>query len=93
VPTDEWVRQTLIAVRKHPESPYIFCAKNGKPYTDIRKSFFTVCKKSGIINSHIYETFAVGLQKRTQGILSGGRMDTFWTLEQKTVEVFKFVTI
>ncbi|MFA5038418.1 MAG: site-specific integrase [Candidatus Omnitrophota bacterium] len=34
--------------RKHPESPYVFCNDAGKPYGEIRKSFFTACKKSGI---------------------------------------------
>ena len=46
---------------KHPESPYIFCSKNGKPYGDIKKSFLTAITKSGIIGFHFHDlrhTFA-----------------------------------
>lgn len=66
---NEWVKKTLIAVPKHPDSHYIFCNKDGKPFGDIKKSFFTACKKSGIINFHFHDlrhTFAS--QMRMAGI-------------------------
>jgi len=55
------VRKALVCTRKNPESPYIFCAKNGRPYHDIRKSFWTALKKSGILNFRFHDlrhTFA-----------------------------------
>ncbi len=61
VPMNALVRKTLIAVRKHPDSPYVFCNANGEPYANVRKSFFTAIKKSGIIDFHFHDlrhTFA-----------------------------------
>jgi len=58
---NEQVKTALIRVRKHPDSAYIFCNKDGKPLHDIRKSFFTALKKSGINNFHFHDlrhTFA-----------------------------------
>ena len=115
---NEQVKTALIGVRKYPESPYIFCNNKGKPYYDIRKSFFTALTKSGIINFHFHDlrhTFASQLvmssvdintvrellghkdirmtlryshlapshKQRAVDIL-GQKMDTFWTLEQKS---------
>ena len=48
VPMNEVVKNELIKVRKHPKSPYIFCHPNGQRVKDIRKSFWTALKKSGI---------------------------------------------
>jgi len=48
VPINEQVKTTLIRIRKNPASEYIFCNKNGKPYTQIRKSFCTALRKSAI---------------------------------------------
>ena len=73
VPMNEKVKKTLIEVRKHPDSPYIFCDKKGKPFSDIRKSFFTACKKSGIIDFRIHDlrhTFA------SQLVMSGIDLNT-----------------
>jgi integrase len=58
---NEQVKTALIRVRKNPVSPYIFCDKDGKPYHDIRKSFWTVLRKSGIKDFHFHDlrhTFA-----------------------------------
>ncbi|MDD5546411.1 MAG: site-specific integrase [Candidatus Omnitrophica bacterium] len=55
------VRSTLIKVRKHPSSPYIFVNAKGKPYTDIRKSFHAALHKAGIRDFRFHDlrhTFA-----------------------------------
>ncbi|MFC1709321.1 site-specific integrase [Candidatus Omnitrophota bacterium] len=39
-----------------PDSPPLAnCRADGKPYTDIRKSFFTACKKSAIIDFRFHD--------------------------------------
>jgi integrase len=48
VPMNEAVKDALIKVRRNPKSPYVFCYKNGEQVKDIRKSFWTALKKSGI---------------------------------------------
>ncbi|MFH0931873.1 MAG: site-specific integrase [Candidatus Zixiibacteriota bacterium] len=58
---NELAKKALIAVRKHPNSPYIFCSPDGKPYTNVRRSFFTALKKCGINDFHFHDlrhTFA-----------------------------------
>jgi len=52
---NEMAKTALIRTLKHPDSPYVFCNKNGSPLKDIRKSFFTALKKSGIINFHFHD--------------------------------------
>ena len=55
------VKTALIKVRKHPQSPYIFCSKAGKPFGDIKKSFLTALTNSDIINFRFHDlrhTFA-----------------------------------
>jgi len=47
-PMSDLVKNTLIGIRKHPNSAYIFCDENGLPVRDIRKSFSTALEKSGI---------------------------------------------
>jgi len=120
LPMNEVVQKTIIGVLKNPESQYIFCNKDGQPYGDIKRSFFTACKKSGIINFRFHDlrhTFASQLvmsgvdlntvrellghkslemtlryshlsldhKKRAVDIL-GKRMDTIWTLGDKSKE-------
>ena len=61
VPMSELVKTALIRVRKHPDSQYIFCNKDGKPYHNLRKTFFTALKKAGIIDFRFHDlrhTFA-----------------------------------
>jgi integrase len=48
VPMNELVKNELIKVRKHPKSPYVFCHHDGQKVKDVRKSFWTALKKSGI---------------------------------------------
>jgi hypothetical protein len=47
----EIVQKTIVGVFKNPESQFVFCNKNIKPYGNARKSFFTANKKEDIINS------------------------------------------
>lgn len=61
IPLNEMAKTALIRTSKHPNSPYVFCNKNGKPFGEIRKSFFTALKKSDIINFKFHDlrhTFA-----------------------------------
>ena len=70
---NEQVKTALIQVKKHPESSYIFCNDKGNPYRDIRKSFFTVLKKSGINSFRFHDlrhTFA------SQLVMSGVDINT-----------------
>ena len=39
VPMNEIVQKTIMGVLKNPESQYIFCKEDGKPYGKVRKSF------------------------------------------------------
>lgn len=79
IPMNDIVKKTLIAVPKHPNSPYIFCNKEGLPYGKVRKSFDNALKKSGIIGFRFHDlrhTFAsqcvmAGIDLRTVQELLG----------------------
>ena len=61
VPLNQSAKNTLIKVRKHPDSPYVFCNKSGRPYANVRKSFKTALKKSDIVDFRFHDlrhTFA-----------------------------------
>ncbi|MDD5269766.1 MAG: site-specific integrase [Candidatus Omnitrophica bacterium] len=61
IPLNEQAMVALVKIKKHSDSPYVFCNKEGEPYGDIKKSFFTACTKSGIINFRFHDlrhTFA-----------------------------------
>lgn len=61
IPFNESVRNILIRVRKNPESPYVFNSVNGKPFVDIKKSYYTALSKAGIKNLRFHDlrhTFA-----------------------------------
>ena len=73
IPINEQVKTALIRVRKHPESPYVFTNKDGQTIKDIRKSFFTTLKKSGILSFRFHDlrhTFA------SQLVMSGVDLNT-----------------
>ena len=61
LPMNDKVKSALIAVPKHPESPYIFCKKNGEPFGNVRKSFdklLKVCKIDGFRFHDLRHTYA-----------------------------------
>lgn len=61
IPMNEQVKTALMRVAKHPESQYIFCDKDGNRIGNVRKTFFTALRKSGIKDFHFHDlrhTFA-----------------------------------
>ncbi|MCX5657771.1 MAG: site-specific integrase, partial [Candidatus Omnitrophica bacterium] len=73
IPMNEQAKTALIRVRKHPDSPHIFCKGDGKPFGNVRKSFYTALKKSGIIDFRFHDlrhTFA------SQLVMSGVDLNT-----------------
>ncbi len=73
IPLNDLAKKTLVGVRKHPESPCVFCNKDGKAYHDVRKSFFAALRKCDIINFHFHDlrhTFA------SQLVMSGVDLNT-----------------
>jgi integrase len=73
IPMNEQVKTALIKIRRHPLAPYIFCKRDGSPYGDVDKSFFTALKKSGIMEFHFHDlrhTFA------SQLVMSGVDLNT-----------------
>lgn len=55
------VKKAITAVPKNPNSPYVFCRPDGKPYLNVRKSFDATLKKCDIIDFHFHDlrhTFA-----------------------------------
>ncbi|MFH0764729.1 MAG: site-specific integrase [Candidatus Omnitrophota bacterium] len=61
VPMSGIVKKTLISIPKHPNSPYIFYNDDGRPYTNVRKSFDATLKKCDIIDFKFHDlrhTFA-----------------------------------
>ncbi|MFC1804294.1 tyrosine-type recombinase/integrase [Candidatus Omnitrophota bacterium] len=55
IPINTEVKEVLIQTKKHPESPYVFCSPDGKPYKDIRKSFYAACRKAGITDFRFHD--------------------------------------
>ena len=61
VPINKLLFKVLLAVKKNPDSPYVFSKKNGKPYSNVRRSFETTKGKAGIEDFRFHDlrhTFA-----------------------------------
>jgi len=61
IPMNAVVFDTLLKVKKHPDSPYIFCNKDGEPYGSIKTVFWHALKRTGIKNFRFHDlrhTFA-----------------------------------
>jgi len=72
VPINNMCREALMSVRKHPQSEYIFCNRDGNPY-NFRKSFETALKNAGIGTFRFHDlrhTFA------SQMVMSGVDLNT-----------------
>jgi integrase len=48
IPLNRTLKEVMLSVPRHFKSDYIFCHQDGKPYSDLRKSFNTTLKKAGI---------------------------------------------
>lgn len=73
LPINEQVKTALIRVRKHPQSEYIFYKQDGSPIGDIKKSFLTAIRKSGIKDFRFHDlrhSFASHL------VMSGADLNT-----------------
>jgi len=61
VPINEIVCNALLEMRKHPNSPYVFCKEDGKPYHKVQYSFEKALKKAEIKDFRFHDlrhTFA-----------------------------------
>lgn len=85
VPVNEQVKTALISTRRNPKSEYIFSKKDGSAIGDIKKSFLTALRKSGIKDFHFHDlrhTFA------SQLVMSGIDLNTVQELlEHKTIQM------
>ncbi|MDP8261904.1 MAG: site-specific integrase [Candidatus Ancaeobacter aquaticus] len=76
---DDLVMKTLSSMQRDPESPYVFCDKDGKPNINLRRNFETALKNSGINEfrfhdlRHTYASYLVmfGIDIRTVQVLMG----------------------
>lgn len=85
IPMNEYVKNAFIQALKHPDSPYVFCKADGSPLGDIRKTFWTALRKSGIKEFHFHDlrhTFASHL------VMSGHDLNTVRELlGHKTIQM------
>ena len=61
VPVNDVLFKTLLRVRKNLASPYVFCKKDGKSYSNVRRSFDAAKQKAGIQDFRFHDlraTFA-----------------------------------
>jgi len=67
VPLNRTLYVALLGVRKHRDSPFVFCGKDGKPRKDIRGAFKAALKKAEIEDFRFHDlrhTFASHLVMR-----------------------------
>ena len=61
IPMNDIVYRTLLAVEKIPDSPWVFCKKNGERYGNVRKALEGARKRAGIVDFRFHDlrhTFA-----------------------------------
>ena len=85
IPMNEVVYKMFLRVRKNPNSPYVFCHKNGKPYKDLRASLDKAAKEAEIERFRFHDlrhTFASHL------VMAGVDLKTVQELlGHKTIEM------
>ncbi len=85
IPMNEYVKNAFVAIPKSPDSQYVFCKHKGGSFGDIRKTFWTALKKSGIVGFHFHDlrhTFASHL------VMSGHDLNTVRELlGHKTIQM------
>lgn len=61
IPVNRTLQALFQSLPRHIKSDYVFCDRNGKPFSDVKKSFNTALKKAGIADFHFHDlrhTFA-----------------------------------
>ncbi|MBA7494726.1 Tyrosine recombinase XerC [subsurface metagenome] len=61
LPLNDVVYRSLLAIRRIPGNPWVFCKKNGERYGNIRKAFEGARKRAGIVDFRFHDlrhTFA-----------------------------------